>query len=65
MARIVGIQNSNFDTKRLKRTFSQNSGKNISTEDIKEGWDKLKSDISETMVDNLKKSPYFIEAKNV
>lgn len=64
MARVVGIQKLDFDAKKLKKTFSKNSGKDISTEDIKLGWSRLKGEIDSDMINKLKQSPYYIKGVN-
>ena len=37
MARIVGMKHSDFYVKKLKKTFSKNSGKEITTDDNRYG----------------------------
>ena len=64
MARVVGMKHSDFDVKKLKKTFSKNSGKEITTDDIRNGWAKLKTEIDSSMIDSLRKSPYFLRATN-
>jgi len=65
MARLVGLQNSTFDAAKFEAAFSENHGEDeITTQDIKRGWNELQKDISDDMFDELKQSKYYIQSRN-
>jgi len=63
MAKIVGID-VKLKKEDFNRVFSKNSGQKITTEGITEGWKKLKKELSNDLIDNLKDSPYYIRGVN-
>ena len=64
MAEIIGI-NTKIEKDRFKKIYSQNSGREITTEGIKKDWDALKSELDSSFVEDLKKSPYYLKIRNV
>ena len=61
MAEIIGID-TKIEKDRFKKIYSQNSGQEITTEGIKNGWNALKSELDSSFIEDLKKSPYYLKA---
>ena len=60
MAKIIGID-TRIKKDKLKKIYLQNSGYNITTKGIIEGWNALKEELSsDNFIEDLKKSPYYI-----
>ena len=65
MAIISEIKNSDFDIGKTLNTFSDNARTEITTDGVKEGWGKIKSEIDKSdMVKSIKESPFHIQEKD-
>jgi len=63
MAKIVGI-GVKIEEDRFKYTYLKNSGQEITTDGIKEGWETLKNELNDDFVKDLKQSPYYLRGNN-
>ncbi len=61
MSRLVGLKTS-LSGKNLHNSFAENHGEGtIKTEDIQQGWDKLKRKLPKDLFTKLKQSPHYVK----
>jgi hypothetical protein len=64
MAEVIGID-VKIKRENFKQVYSKNSGQEITTEGIQEGWNALKKEKDlEHMIESLRNSPYYLRADN-
>jgi hypothetical protein len=64
MATIVGLKNSNFNKEKFEFIFGKNTGSEITTEGIKEGYQEVKNIIDNDIIEGIKQSQYYIKAES-
>jgi len=59
MAKVIGI-GAKINKDKLKEVYLQNSGQKITTKGIKDGWNALKNELDDSLIESLKKTPYYL-----